>query len=286
MGRHIGPENVALRREWKRAVDGPCVFGFSELGELRTREKFHGTTGRISRSRRAERRQRLDDDGGPRHFAPTRPDHGSMFPDRRDERCLCSLQYRHVAASASGHCSPGSPRIAIQARDTCLPQLRGSIATESHRDFRRVPGRPVNIRFASKRTKRPDEIETRERRQGERCCDESPVVGPPRNGNSTQRGLDVPPKSRAEALGGSVVSTMRLKRPEDECRTPVMKWADGFAFSAPSLDGKDDGAVALNLRRQPCRGSVGPISTILPRYITAVRSETWRTTERSCAMKR
>ena len=25
-------------------------------------------------------------------------------------------------------------------------------------------------------------------------------------------------------------------------------------------------------------------STILPRYITAIRSETWRTTERSCAM--
>src|SRR6476469_3873205 len=25
-------------------------------------------------------------------------------------------------------------------------------------------------------------------------------------------------------------------------------------------------------------------STILPRYITAMRSETWRTTERSCAM--
>src|SRR4051794_37978749 len=37
-----------------------------------------------------------------------------------------------------------------------------------------------------------------------------------------------------------------------------------------------------------CTGSVltrsaGPTSTILPRYITAIRSETWRTTERSWA---
>ena len=29
-----------------------------------------------------------------------------------------------------------------------------------------------------------------------------------------------------------------------------------------------------------------PISTILPRYITAMSSEMWRTTDRSCAMNR
>ena len=49
------------------------------------------------------------------------------------------------------------------------------------------------------------------------------------------------------------------------------------------------------LRAGPaCRGgagaaksaSVGPISTMRPRYITAMRWEMWRTTARSCAMKR
>ena len=40
---------------------------------------------------------------------------------------------------------------------------------------------------------------------------------------------------------------------------------------------------ASGARRSSC---VGPISTILPRYITATRSEMWRTTDRSCAMNR
>ena len=46
-------------------------------------------------------------------------------------------------------------------------------------------------------------------------------------------------------------------------------------------------------QRRACTGAAGArrassasaISTILPRYITAIRSLTWRTTERSCAMK-
>jgi hypothetical protein len=34
------------------------------------------------------------------------------------------------------------------------------------------------------------------------------------------------------------------------------------------------------------RSSAGETSTIEPRYITAIRFEMWRTTARSCAMKR
>ena len=42
--------------------------------------------------------------------------------------------------------------------------------------------------------------------------------------------------------------------------------------------------VRVLRRRVDCR--FGPISTMRPRYITATRSAMWRTTARSCAMKR
>ena len=76
-------------------------------------------------------------------------------------------------------------------------------------------------------------------------------------------------RARHLALEHDPLATRRrsFDRP---CRSP------GSRTAAPRCTG---GSGARRARRP------APISTMTPRYMTAIRSETWRTTPRSCAMK-
>ena len=92
-----------------------------------------------------------------------------------------------------------------------------------------------------------------------------------RPSRSGQRVWKRQPGGGAAGDGMSPSSTMRSR---SRCRTG---FGTGIAESSASVYGCFGRAYT---------SSAGPCSTIRPRYITAMRSLTWRTTARSCAMKR
>ncbi len=88
------------------------------------------------------------------------------------------------------------------------------------------------------------------------------------------------PAARAEAAAGRRVRRARHVALEHD---PLRAFRAG-----PGRLDRHGGEERLRVRvhRRAVDLSRVPISTILPRYMTAMRSEMWRTTERSCAMKR
>ena len=125
----------------------------------------------------------------------------------------------------------------------------------------------------------------------------SPRVGSPLSGSAPPN--DTPRSAPAGARGGGA----RRRGTSFPARTGIACGSDKRAADWQDSAGRPPAGCALacapprirdrNGRQQRDRvrvqgsaysSSAGDISTIRPRYMTAMRSDTWRTTARSCAM--